>query len=110
LVDLEDALRSPRFIPYLGRKSCPLMLPLAPRRISAADPAAALSHRAIERPDLERLLLQGSHRSPQVTMDAADAERFDLPISRRELSRDSLLSRRRWQFALREEAILEVPP
>ncbi len=110
LADLEGALRTPHFVPYLGRKSCPLMLPLAPCRIAAADPPAALSLRAAERAAPERELLQRASPLHLVTMDASDADGFGLPVGRRELRRDSLVSRGRWQFALREEAVLDFPP
>lgn len=39
---LAAALRRPRFVPYLGRKSCPLAAPMAPLVIAADDPIAAL--------------------------------------------------------------------
>lgn len=39
---LAGALRAPRFALYLGRKSCPLMLPLDPRIVEAADVVAAV--------------------------------------------------------------------
>lgn len=39
---LVDALRRPRFVPYLGRKSCPLSAPMAPQVTEASDPGAAL--------------------------------------------------------------------
>ncbi len=106
LSDIEAALAAPRYVPYLGRKSCPLMLPLAPRRIEAADPAAALAARAGACSAPEASLLRRARQDPQVTMDAADALTFDLPIARRELRRDRLASRRRWQFGLREEAVV----
>jgi CRISPR system Cascade subunit CasD len=106
LVELEAALAMPHYVPYLGRKSCPLMLPLAPRRIAAADPAAALAARAAARLGPESSLLPRTTLHPQVTMDAADAAAFDLPVARTEIRRDRLASRHRWQFALREEAVL----
>ena len=45
-----------------------------------------------------------------VTMTAADARDFGLPIQRVEMRRDALASRRRWQFAVREEAVLSESP
>jgi len=39
---LAQALRRPRFALYLGRKSCPLMLPLDPRVVEAPDAVAAI--------------------------------------------------------------------
>ena len=39
---VENALRKPRFVPYLGRKSCPLSAPMAPKIVDADAPVAAL--------------------------------------------------------------------
>lgn len=38
-----DALNTPKFTPYLGRKSCPLAAPMAARVVSAETPQAALA-------------------------------------------------------------------
>lgn len=43
---VEQALKTPVFTPYLGRKSCPLSMPMAPRRITAETPAQALAFAA----------------------------------------------------------------
>jgi len=40
---VEKALRAPVFIPYMGRKSCPLSMPMAPRRLTAESPGLALA-------------------------------------------------------------------
>jgi len=73
----------------------------------AADPAVVLTRRAADGPEPERHITK-PHAAPIVTMTAADAHLFGLPIARIEIRRDGLASRRRWQFNLREEAILEV--
>jgi CRISPR system Cascade subunit CasD len=109
LSQIEAALRAPHYAPYFGRKSCPLMLPLAPQRIEAANPVAALTDRANSGPEPERRLVR-FRSATVVTMTAADAHDFDLPVQRVEIRRDAVASRHRWQFALREEAILaEIP-
>lgn len=109
LCEIEAALRAPYYTPYLGRKSCPLMLPFAPQRADPADPAAALASRAADGPLPERQLFRPSG-SAVVTMTAADARQFGLKFDRVEIRRDAVKSRRRWQFALREEAILAGSP
>jgi CRISPR system Cascade subunit CasD len=112
LSGIEAALRAPYYVPYFGRKACPLMLPLAPRRTEAVDPIASLAERAERGPEPERQLLRRRSVAPLtalVTMTAADANHFGLPIRRVEIRRDVVASRRRWQFALREEAISAVP-
>jgi len=105
LSEMETALRAPQYVPYFGRKSCPLMLPLAPQRIEAADPVVSLTDRANGGPEPERRLVR-LRSAAVVTMTAADAGDFGLPIQRVEIRRDALVSRQRWQFALREEAVL----
>ncbi|MGH7073105.1 MAG: type I-E CRISPR-associated protein Cas5/CasD [Stellaceae bacterium] len=106
---IEAALRAPHYTPYFGRKSCPLMLPLSPRRDEATNPAAALALRAEEGPEPERQLAIRAD-PPLVTMTAADAREYGLQFDRVEIRRDAVRSRRRWQFALREDAVLSGSP
>jgi CRISPR system Cascade subunit CasD len=111
LADIGAAMQAPHFTPYFGRKSCPLALPLAPQLTEAADPVIALNRRAESGPDPERVLAR-SGTEALVAMTAADAQQFGLAdrIGRTEFRRDAIASRRRWQFALREEAILTEAP
>jgi CRISPR system Cascade subunit CasD len=105
LGEIAAAMRKPFYVPYLGRKSCPLMLPLAPALIDAPDAVAALAARSHDQASLDLLLWPGGADRPVVTLDAADAG--DHRVQRIEMRRDRPASRRRWQFALREEAVLE---
>ena len=113
LEQLSEALRCPYFPLYLGRKSCPLALPLAPAKVSAATLREALdgtpqgsllalleresqqawpnlADRRAFRPGLARYYWEDGMTSG---MDASfDSWRHDQP-----------LSRRRWQFAPRRE-------
>lgn len=41
---LAEALKAPCFTPYLGRKACPLAMPMAPRLVEAETPILALAH------------------------------------------------------------------
>jgi CRISPR system Cascade subunit CasD len=129
LEDLAEAMRRPVFVPYLGRKSCPLGLPLAPAiDARAADAVAALLARHATGP--EAILAPAGRRvrdalagSPDadlvIVLDAPQADSApgepghvaaDDPRRRRiELRRDQPRSRRRWQFDLREELVLGVP-
>lgn len=104
---IERAMQTPHFIPYFGRKSCPLDRPMAPRLREAETPRAALEAHAAD-PTEARLhrLVGGRTGLGEIAMDAAEARAFDLPIQRVERRRDKLASRGRWQFDLREEAIL----
>ena len=49
LSQVQDALRRPAFVLYLGRKSCPPAAPLNPRIVSAPNPVVAL--RNVSAPD-----------------------------------------------------------
>lgn len=112
LSEVAEALYRPHYIPYFGRKACPLMLPMAPLLTEAADPIAALAERAERGPAPERQLLRRRRSPVVVTMSASDTAEFGFQarIQRVEIRRDAVASRRRWQFALREEAILaEIP-
>jgi CRISPR system Cascade subunit CasD len=106
---LDAALRAPTYVPYIGRKSCPLALPLAPLVIGADHAPAAFAAREAAAPAPEQCLRRTLRAtSGWVAMDAEDA---DSPqVQRIEQRRDRLSSRARWQFALRAEAILRTPP
>ena len=41
--DVQAALNAPHFVPYMGRKSCPLAAPMAPEPVTADDVAQALA-------------------------------------------------------------------
>lgn len=101
LAAIRDALLAPKYHLYLGRKSCPLALPLRPQLCQAFDVKEAL-----DRADDNRLKLwkkglkldakkqviyywegESVHLKPQFTIT-----RYDQPINRH-----------RWQFSPRDE-------
>ena len=94
LEQLAAALKRPCFALYLGRKSCPPALPLAPRVVEADDVAQALRSadfpEGIWLPKIDGFVTVYSEQHP-----GGDCQQL-----RR---RDRMLSRRRWQFAEREE-------
>ncbi len=109
LAELRDALQEPRFVLYLGRKACPLALPLKPELVPAETVEAALAGggpgQALctlwNEATAARLLDKFSQDAPWLLWDS-DAETCltaDQTITRR----DEPLSRRRWQFSVREE-------
>ena len=107
LAAVAQAFASPHYTLYLGRKSCPLGLPLAPKISTHPDPAAALAahwHEAASPENTIRRTLRA--RPGDIVLDRADAEN----PARIEFIRDQPISRRRWQFALREAAILHGDP
>ena len=115
LPDLHDAMRRPVFIPYLGRKSCPLGLPLAPCLAEAEDAVAALTERHQSGPEASlaapggkalRGLLADRPAETSITMDMTGDIAGDPRHLRTEIRRDQPRSRRHWQFDLRHEAVL----
>ncbi|MCZ8146713.1 MAG: type I-E CRISPR-associated protein Cas5/CasD [Roseomonas sp.] len=112
---LAEAMMQPGFVPYLGRKSCPLGLPLGPEIVEASDAPAALAQRHATGKEVgfrDRWLNARAVAPPTVTLDAADAQDIAADDPRRlrvEFRRDQPRSRRRWQFDLREELILQLP-
>ena len=108
LGDLRDALRSPRFVPYLGRKSAPLGLPLDPQIVEAAGILAAFVARKTNPEESVLLERIGRERGAFVQL-ACDGDAPGVPEgSRQERRRDSVVSRERWQFADRIECVWEV--
>lgn len=90
---LAQALRQPRFVLYLGRKSCPPAAPLAPTVAEAASAYAALAAylAAADPPAVLRSLAWG---------DGVDA---GLPPDLSAPRKDRLIRRRGWQFGDRTE-------
>lgn len=112
LTVLRDALDSPVFPLYLGRKSCPPALPLDPQVIGAATVEAALEHATLAA-TLARLEEFWKGRKPEAWLREAGAHRpmvlwdddAETGLSKDETHtrRDQPLSRRRWQFSVRSE-------
>lgn len=82
------ALERPVFTPYLGRKSCPLAAPMAPRIVQAADVAAALDQ-VVLAPWLS------ARRPLAIVSDAA------IPGAMQETLWDEPLDRTGWHFGPR---------
>lgn len=113
LAELRDALLAPVFTLYLGRKSCPLALPLMPVIASAesietalADLSFAATAKQIwdnDQQTAERVIGKMVEDTPMLFWDA-DAETGIAPDQQTRFTRrDQPASRRRWQFAVREE-------
>lgn len=97
LETLAHKLKEPEFMLYLGRKSCPMALPMQPKIISGSSPEDVFIKakfedgmlRGLPRDDNPRLYWEGDDQGMQV----------EHTITRR----DEPLSRKRWQFADRTE-------
>jgi|Cruoilmetagenom7_1024161.scaffolds.fasta_scaffold00124_58 CRISPR system Cascade subunit CasD len=90
-----DALLKPAFHLYLGRKSCPLNAPPAPRLIEAADPGAAL--RAAVLPYWKPDPLLSIASDPHPALQGRQITRNDDPTCRK-----------RWEFRNRTVTVLDV--
>lgn len=108
-----EALRKPRFVLYLGRKSCPLGLPLAPRlsehdgvRAALAAHCAALLDTFQDTAPLHPLSRLIDRSEAEIALDRDDAD--DNDIAQVIAMRDQPVSRDRWQFGLRSVAILRA--
>jgi len=106
---LQDALHTPVFPLYLGRKSCPPALPLAPSVVSAPNVETALAEVSLTA-TVEGLkgFWKGwqphawLHEVRPVLLWDADAETGVAP-QESHTRRDQPASRRRWQFSVRTE-------
>ncbi len=104
---LREALLRPHYVLYLGRKSCPLAMPLQPRIVHAEALLEALQ-RADFKPieglrdadRLQRLAWEGE----QWSRELPGAMVFSTP------RKDDPVSRARWQFADRTEYVAVFAP
>lgn len=119
LADLRAALEQPVFPLYLGRKACPPALPLGPEIVEAADLVEAF--RSYDRrrplpPSLARLAARLGRYAPAVEVawdsDLEIPSGIDADGVRLEQRRDQPLSRTRWRYTVRREAVghLAGPP
>ncbi len=92
LRQVREALMRPIFVPYLGRKSCPLSAPMAPRVVVADSPVEALGHVQLP-PYLETRL------DPERPLLVASDE--PLAGGREQIRWDEPLDRASWHFGQR---------
>jgi CRISPR system Cascade subunit CasD len=109
LGQLVEALKRPRFSLYFGRKACPLGVPLDPRVVEAKTVRSAIgTYLAARTPEqakfLSELRLDGSPSILALDVDGTSDRSNAIRIERR---RDQLESRRRWQFGLRSELLVD---
>jgi len=104
-----EALRSPTFVPYLGRKSCPLFLPLQPQVVCAESLRAAMEAAVFR--DQEMLKPLRQEERGMLFWEGEDETGFEVESRQTVRRRDVALNRRRWQFGERKEygALVRVP-
>lgn len=101
LEQIKAALKSPSFHLYLGRKSCPLSLPLSPVIQQAETMKQALDSYQI---DKQLTAMNDPKQPPRYYWEQTDdhgCETIDFHTSRY----DQPTSRKRWQFASRNEYV-----
>jgi len=103
LSDVQSALQRPHFSLYLGRKSCPLSLPLQARVVKADTLKAAFDDFPRKDEFLDGLPGDafGGYYWEALTLEEAgfSGDGVHMIYNRH----DHALSRKRWQFAVREE-------
>jgi len=100
---LVSALQRPRFTLYLGRKSCPPSLPLQPRIIEANTLKEAFDGFPDQDEILSGLPSEGRAGFYWESLRKDEAGFPDGGVHMVYNRRDQSLSRKRWQFAVREE-------
>jgi CRISPR system Cascade subunit CasD len=100
LQELADKLHKPEFTLYLGRKSCPLALPLDPQIVETANFKAALKKVSLSS-YLSPLATGTTHVG--VYWDDGITSGYEQDYMHVITRRDVPLSRKRWQFSERRE-------
>ncbi len=100
LQELAEALRKPKLALYLGRKACPLALPLNPQIVNTDTLRTALDQVNLGEEFLQTLPLSDTVSWYWESLDGkASGMEPDMHYPRH----DRLLSRNRWQYTNREE-------
>lgn len=96
IAELATALQKPVFTLYLGRKSCPLALPIHPHIIRATSLHEALS-------GIENVALPDITAMSPALIYWEDGLESGVAQNQTIVRRDALRSRKRWQFSERKE-------
>ena len=100
LAQLAAALKQPHLLPYLGRRSCPLDVPMEPQLVEALEPIAAMARAVFHTDALLQPILERGRGKATVQWEGTWPGLVPAQTVRR---RDRVLSRARWQFSEREE-------
>lgn len=102
LSELKTRLIEPVFMLYLGRKACPLALPVNPQIISEMSFEKALSNISCP-PEPSTCFKRLPKERPLFIWDYDAGAQTELTPLQTVDRRDAVLSRQRWQFAVRRE-------
>lgn len=97
LQDFVEFLKKPRFVLYLGRKSCPLGLPLEPQVILAKNCRSAFQQAKFKFADELKLMRKQATILQYYTQE--ELENAQMKLTRR----DQPVNRTTWQFTERDE-------
>ncbi len=104
LSELQQALQKPKFNLYLGRKSCPLSLPLHPIIFSCATLKQAFNNYSSDKADVWMCNLASAGLISYFWEPGnLKAEELGMKASMTYPRRDKISSRKRWQFNNRDE-------
>jgi CRISPR system Cascade subunit CasD len=101
LEEIRSALDRPGFVPYLGRKSCPLALPMEAQVVPAATVRQALAKALFK--NLKEFRVERMRPLVPPALYWEDGAEAGLAARHTFERRDVPLSRRRWQFDVRRE-------
>ena len=114
LVEIAEGLRHPHFVPYLGRKSCPMALPFQPQVVAGSNLREALEAVTFHDQDLLRSRPGGKPEERTTGMlywEGDEETGFTTEARYTKPRRDLPIDRTKWQFVERDEhsARIEIP-
>jgi CRISPR system Cascade subunit CasD len=113
LEDVAEALKTPHFTLYFGRKSCPFTLPVNPRVVEAGDALDAFRAGDAAESEAARALRRDYRLTAEPADLAADVDdpamRKTNAAPRRHRRRDHPTDRIKWHFTSRQEAVIGWP-
>ncbi len=111
LEQLEQSLKKPKFVLYLGRKSCPLALPTLEKMIEATTIEAAIQtydQDPLRMQIINDIFINEKKNSQWLFADSAIPTELD--PHRKQKRKDHLLHRGAWQYSDREEYVYDLSP
>lgn len=101
-----EALETPGFVPYAGRRSAAIAMPFQPHLAEADDPVAALRDARFSLDEAIGSILRPKGRVPMQRIFRWEGDWQGLTPDRTEARRDQVVSKTRWQFIQRDENVL----
>jgi CRISPR system Cascade subunit CasD len=108
LVEIKDALKKPNFVLYLGRKSCPLAIPMMPKIIEKNTLEDVLTDYVAD-PTRKKIIStiltakKSANTDLKIHTDVAGSDVTQLMRQQTHTRKDQLLHRGAWQYTDREE-------